>query len=396
MLQFDPQAGFSTPSTAEIRQSVQEDWQAAFQQNDGTPLNVDAETPAGQLVDAETAEIAAKNAELLWLASQFNPRTAQGRFQEALGYIYFLTRKRAQPTVVTCQITGLPGTLIPYGAIAQTSDGVQVICNAPVTIGTDSTAETTFRTGTTGPVEIAAGSVTQIITVTPGWDTINNEAAGATGNDVETQQAFEARRYASVAANAHGTVDALYGTIGQLSGVLDLQVLENAGPDPATLYGFEVAGHSVAVCVYGGEDADIAQAIYQKKDCGCGTSGNHAVTYTAKSGATYTYQIVRPETETFSVQVAIPGASSLSESVQQAIQQAVVNDFLGQGENNRVGLASTVYASRFYPAVLAVEGVTQMTGIEISLGSGGFSDSVTIDADVEPVMTKADVTIVEG
>ena len=219
---------------------------------------------------------------------------------------------------------------------------------------------------------------------------------GIVGADLKAQAAFEARRYASVAANAHGTVASMYGVIGQIDGVLDLQVLENAGPEPATLYGVQVGGHSVAVCVYGGEDADIAQAIYQKKDAGCGTSGNHSVTYTAENGAVYTYQIVRPETETFSVQVAIPGASSLSQSVQQAIQQAVVTDFLGQGQNARVGLASTVYASRFYPAVLAVEGVIQLTSIEIALGSGGFSDAVTINADIEPTMTTDNVTIVEG
>ena len=396
-LSFDPETGLVAPETAGIREAVRQDWQNAFSDASGSsPLDVEPATPAGQLIDAETAEIAAKNTELLWLANQFNPRVAEGRFQDALGHIYFLTRKIAEPTVVTCQLTGLMGTQIPYGAVVKNTDGYQLVCNAPVTIGESGTAETTFRTAETGPVEIAANSVTQIVTVIAGWDSVNNEAAGATGRDVETRGEFEARRYASVAANAHGTVSSLYGVIGQIDGILDLRVLENAGPEPATLYGVEVGGHSVAVCVYGGEDADIAQAIYQKKDAGCGTSGNYPVTYTAENGAVYTYQIVRPEPETFSVQVAVPGASSLSQSVQQAIRQAVVNEFLGQGQNARVGLASTVYASRFYPAVIAVEGVTQLSGIEIALGSGGFGSAVIINADIEPTMTADNVTVVEG
>lgn len=396
MLHFDPQTGVYPDDTQTVRDAVSQDWVNAFLSNGTTDLNTDSETPAGQLIDAETAAITTKDSDVLYLANQFNPLTAEGQWQDALGYIYFLTRKIAEPTVVTCQLTGLMGTQIPYGAVVKNTDGYQLICNAPVTIGESGTAETTFRTAETGPVEIAANSVTQIVTVIAGWDTVNNEAAGATGRDIESQAAFEARRYASVAANAHGTVASLYGVIGQIDGILDLQVLENAGPDPATLYGVQVGGHSVAVCVYGGEDADIAQAIYQKKDAGCGTSGNHSVTYTAENGAVYTYQIVRPETETFSVQVAVPGASSLSQSVQQAIRQAVVTDFLGQGQNARVGLASTVYASRFYPAVLAVEGVIQLTSIEIALGSGGLGDAVTINADIEPTMTTDNVTIVEG
>ena len=209
-LSFDPSTGLVAPETADIREAVQQDWQAAFADTSGSPqLDVESATPAGQLIAAETAEIAAKNTELLWLANQFNPRVAEGRFQDALGYIYFLTRKIAEPTVVTCQLTGLRGTQIPYGAIAQNTDGYQLICNAPVVIGDNGTAETTFRLAETGPIQIAAGTVTKIVTVIAGWDTINNEAAGATGRDVESRNEFEGRRYNSVAANAHGTVASL-------------------------------------------------------------------------------------------------------------------------------------------------------------------------------------------
>lgn len=401
-LSFDPDTGLVAPETADIREAVRQDWQEAFSDASGSPqLDVESSTPAGQLIDAETAEIAAKNTELMWLANQFNPRVAEGRFQDALGYIYFLTRKVAEPTVVTCQLTGLRGTQIPYGAIVQNTDGYQLICNAPVVIGDGGTAETTFRMAETGPIQIAAHTVTKIVTVIAGWDTVGNEAPGATGRDIETRNEFEGRRYNSVAANAHGTVESLYGTISDIEGVLDCKVLENAGPEPATQFGVEIGGHSVAVCVYGGEDADIAEAIYNKKDAGCSTSGNHTVTY-APAGdpmLSYSYQIVRPETVPFYVRVAIPNASALSQATKNAIASAVVEDFLGRWDrygNTRVGLASTVYASRFYPVVMDVEGVIQLSGIEIKLGNGAFADSVTIDADEEPVMTVENVTIVEG
>jgi len=399
---FDPETGLVAPETADIREAVRQDWRNAFAAGPGTPaLDVESATPAGQLIDAETAEIEAKNAELLWLAGQFNPRVAEGRFQDALGHIYFLTRKRAEPTVVTCQLTGLRGTQIPYGAIAQSTDGYQLICNAPVTIGDGGTAETTFRTAETGPVQIAAHTVTKIVTVIAGWESIDNEAPGATGRDIETRNEFEGRRYNSVAANAHGTVESLYGTISDIEGVLDCKVLENPGPEPATQFGVEIGGHSVAVCVYGGEDADIAEAIYSKKDAGCGTSGNHTVTWYPPADVTpaYSYQIVRPETVPFYVRVAVPNASALSQATKNAIASAVVEDFLGRWDrygNTRVGLASTVYASRFYPVVMDVEGVIQLSGIEIKLGDGPFSGAVTIDADEEPVMTVENVTVVEG
>lgn len=398
-LNFNPDTGLIAPETAEIRETLAANWQAAFFEDDKPTLNVDSSTPAGQIIDAETAEVEAKNAEMLFLANQFNPRTAEGRWQDALGYIYFLTRKVAEPTVVTCQITGLRGTVIPYGAIVRNTDNYQLICNAAATIGDNGTAETTFRVVETGPVDIPAHSVTRIITVTPGWDTIDNEAAGAVGRDAETRAEFESRRYASVAANSHGSASALFGAIANISGVLDVMVLENVGPDPVTKFEVEVPGHGVAICVYGGEDADIAETIYNKKNAGSATGGNTTVTHIAADfdNAVYEYRIVRPETVNFWVKVTL--GSAPGETLSDNIITAVYQDFLGQNEHTqtaRVGLAQTVYASRFYHAIMAVEGITNLAGVEIALTNDApddFSNMLVIAGDIMPVISSGNIII---
>lgn len=202
-LTFDPKLGLVAPETESIREAVQSDWQGAFRDVD-VELNVEPSTPAGQLVDAETAEIEAKNAELLFLSNMFNPKVSEGRWQDALGYIYFLTRKIAQPTVVECSVTGLMGTTIPYGAMAQSTDGYYLLNTGAFTIPESGTATGYFRLAEPGPIPIAAGSVTKIVTLIPGWSSIVNKSAGVVGRDVETRAEFESRRYASVAKNATG------------------------------------------------------------------------------------------------------------------------------------------------------------------------------------------------
>lgn len=400
MLHFDASTGLYADEVADVRESIAQGFKDAFANDDGIELNTEAETPAGQLIDVLTNEIVAKDSELMYLASMFNPKTSEGVWQEALGQIYFLTRKTAQPTYVTCQLTGLSGTEIPYGAVVQTSDdnATKLICNASVTIGEDGTAETTFRTPETGEVEIAANTVTSIVTVIAGWDTVNNEEAGVTGRLVESQPEFEARRYASVANNAHGSTAAILGTINNINDVIDCKVLENTGSSTVEMYGVEVEGHSIAVCVYGGEDEDIAEAIYNKKDAGCGTSGNYEVTYN-DGNTDYTYSIVRPDTVTFSVKVVVANASSLADSTIEALQEIIVSDFLGESEisgNTRVGLASTVYASRFYQSAMSIDGLEELESIQISLDGGDYGNSVTINADQEPVMGTDDVTVVDS
>lgn len=408
-LTFNPLTGLEAPDTIEIRNDVVQDWVNAFHEDGQPEIDTDSTTPAGQLINAEVAEIEAKNSDTLWLANQFNPRTAEGRFQDALGYIYFITRKKNEPSVATCQLTGLSGTVIPYGALARTADGQHtLLCNRPVTI-VDGVAETTFRTTNTGPIDIPAESVTTIVTVIPGWDTINNATAGVVGRDLETRSDFEARRYESVAKNAHGTVESIYGSLYDIAGtggVLDVAVLENIGPDPVVKYGVTVPGHGITICIYGGEDEDIARVIYEKKDAGCDTGGNHDVSYTAiiptnndiPVTVTYDYKILRPETVGIYIRIVLGDSSTVTSEIIEAIKLAVYQDFIGENTHTqapRVGLAQEVYASRFYHAITAVEGVNSLLSVEMRKGqSGAYTDYLVINGDEEPTISMDQIEVI--
>lgn len=93
-------------------------------------------------------------------------------------------------------------------------------------------------------------------------------------------RAFEARRYASVALNARSVAAAVYAEVGQLSGVIDLVVRQNRGDSPIEIDGVSLAPHSIFVSVVGGENDDIAQAIYSSLSAGCDYNGNTSVVVT--------------------------------------------------------------------------------------------------------------------
>ena len=148
LLNFDPQVGMVAPDTAVLRDAVAANWEQAFNMGDGSPvLDTEAATPAGQLVDAEAAYLAQVNAEFLYIASMHNPRTSEGVWQDALGYIYFLTRKVAQPTLVTVTCSGLQGTEIPAGAQMRDDDGVRYELTSTVTIPAGYTTGGTVNLG---------------------------------------------------------------------------------------------------------------------------------------------------------------------------------------------------------------------------------------------------------
>ena len=110
MLHFDPDTGFYADDTETVRAAVAADWVAAFHKDGQVDLNTDPETPAGQLIDSQTAAITEKDTELLYLCNQFDPAKNEGIFQDAIAKIYFLSRKAATPSTATITVRGLSGS----------------------------------------------------------------------------------------------------------------------------------------------------------------------------------------------------------------------------------------------------------------------------------------------
>ena len=403
-LHFDPKIGLYPDEITTVRETVRADWVAAFQKDGLPPLNTEPEAPAGQLCDSQTAAIVDKDNEVLFLANQFNPLTAEGIWQDALGKIYFLTRKGAQPSEALCECTGLGGTLIPAGCIIESSaDGSRWRCAESVTIpgGTSGgNVQARFIALEAGPLAAGAGTLTQIITVVPGWDAVTNPAPAIVGRVEETQAEFEARRYASVAANARGSLYAIYGALADLDGVIDCVVLENTTNNPVVKWGVTIPGHSIWASVLGGEDAAIAETIYRKKDAGCGTSGGTEVTYQdmdLPGTPVYNYEICRPAPVSFGVKVVLRKTDGTPADIEDQIKQAVLADFNGQGVhgNLRVAMAQTVFASRFYCPVISA-GAQGLESIELAFpyaAGAAWLDSVTINADQAPALSEENIIV---
>ena len=343
---FNDNTGVEVPDTLTVRTDIENGFKTAFQTNPDLPvLNTDPVTPMGQVIDLITAEAEAKNTEVAFLCNMMNILTATGRFLDALASLYGLTRKISESTIVNCTCYGLKGTVIPYGAIVEDVNGNQYRMNVAngITIGNSGEINGTFASLEKTDLVVTANSVTKIITAIPGWESVNNQTSGVTGRVKETDAELRNRVYGSYAINSTGSVESLESNLAQLSGVIDVAVLENYTNNPVTKYGVSVHSHSIAVCISGGEDNDIASVIYARKDVGCGTTGSYSVTYidTNHSDVTYTYKIIRPTNTDFFISLSL-FTDSMTTEQQNEIKQKLIQDFLGQLNNDRVKLASEV------------------------------------------------------
>lgn len=384
--------GFIAPPESAILAGVLADFNAAF----GGNLNLDQSTPQGQLAVSMAAVIGYCNDLFLAITNGVDPAYAAGRMQDAIARIYFLERAPALPTVVTAVCSGLTGTIIGSGAQAIALDGNIYVATATGTVGADGTVTLPFACVTPGPILCPVGALNGIYRSQPGWDSVTNPAEGITGRDVESRADFEARRAASVAINAVGILPAIRGNVLNVDGVLDAYVTENDTAAPVTIGGVSIAAHSLYVCVSGGTSADVAKAIWQKKNPGCGYTGNTTVTVVDDNSG---YSIPYPEYDvTFErpAPLDVIFAVSLSDSVGvpsnviDQVRGAIVAAFNGEDGGERAKIGATIFASRFYAGIAALGPWAQI----VSLTLGGNNVGANFTASIAG--TTMTVTAVSG
>lgn len=392
---FNPETGLVVDDGETVRNNIATEWKKAFKIDETTPeLNTEPETPAGQLIDGIAALVIAKDNSILFLSNMFNPETAVGVFQDALGKIYFINRHIAQSTVVTCTCRGLQGTQIPADSIVQDVNGNQFSSNAAATIGENGMVDVEFSCLNTGAIEVNANAVNKIITVIPGWDSVINNTAGIIGRDRETQAEFEQRRYQSVAKNSHGMAESVGGSVNDLDGVIACRIEQNRADEIVYMYGVEIPPHSIYLSVYGGNTQEIGLTIHQKLSDGCGTAGNTSVEIIDQyDGSYHTYYYTVPVQQDVYLKVTV---TPFTEYDIDAVKQAIIENFYGELQDTiRVKMGDTLYSARFYQPVLNA-GLTNLQKIDIALNNQNYSDYIDVPLNVMPVLSEENIVFSEG
>lgn len=381
--------GFVKPVESALLAGATADINGAF----GGGVNPALTTPQGQLATSESAVVDDKNTQLLQLFNGMDPAFNSGRMQDGIARIYFLTRNPAEPTALQIACGGAIGVQIPVGALIKDDAGNVYACTQAGTIGPGGTVTVSFANLQTGPVAIPP--TVDIYQSIPQWDTVA-VVGGEEGAVVESPRDFEFRRQNSVASNGAGFLPAIIGRVFKVANVLDATARENPTGAPVVVGGVTLKKNSLYVCVAGGAAADIAAAIWTKKNPGCDYNGNTTVTvYDTNSGyqSPYpaypvTYQV--PASNAFAFSVVIANSPLVPSDAVQQIQAAVLASFLGTDNGLRARIGSTVFASRFYANVALLGTWAQI--VDILLGSAAAPDASFTGTIAATVLTVSGVT----
>ncbi len=180
--------GFTGPSTTQVLTGVIADIQAAF----GNTLNLSIDNTAslatsqGQLATSMTGSIVSANNAFLIQSTQTDPAYAFGRWQDAIGRIYFMERLPSEPTALQIACNGAQNVVIPINATVIDPSGNIYSCTQAGTIPVGGSIMLAFACSIPGPIAVPA-TVVPYQTI-PGWDRATI-VSGVLGRNVESRAA---------------------------------------------------------------------------------------------------------------------------------------------------------------------------------------------------------------
>lgn len=148
-----------------------------------------------------------------------------------------------------------------------------------------------FRATVTGPVQAASGTLTDIVVPAAGWLSANNVKDADPGTNRQKDSDLKEKRQRELASGGGASEPTLYSKISRVEGVTSLLLLNNR-----TRYTDSdgVPSKAVEAIVLGGDDADIAQALFLYASTGAGFHGNTEVEVLDSTGKKHLIKFTRP------------------------------------------------------------------------------------------------------
>ena len=282
-------SGLTTATHSELLATMT----SAFQTIYGADVNLESSTPDGQMMNIFIQAILDNLDLLTQVYNSFDPDNAIGvvldqrvtynGIQRLAG-----TYTKTNITVVTSQALNLFGSDQSVEQIFIVADnaGNKWELETTTSIPSAGTYVMQFKSIIPGAVLTTPNTITIPVTIVLGVSSINNPTTYTTlGLDEETDAALRIRRLQSVSISSQGFLSSMLAAVENVNGVTSASVYEN---NTGSTDAYGVPAHSIWVVVDGTPlDADIANAIYGKRNAGCGMLGTKTYTIVQLDGSPF-------------------------------------------------------------------------------------------------------------
>ena len=328
----------------------------------GADVNLSEHSPLGMFF-----KVIAFSMAVIWQLAEYvyygaYKDTAEGYQLDGVCQYIGITRKPASYATGTVTFTGTAGTVIPLQFLVSTGTyqfWTQQIATIPAG-GTVAVPIRAIELGNTS--NVLAGTITTIVNPLTGVASVTNTLATTGGADIETDEALRARYDESISLGGASTTSAIEAELLQVQNVVDARVIENV--TMATVD--DVPAKAFESTVYGGTNADIADAIYRTKAAGIQAFGDIIVPITDDYGQVHNIGFSRVAEITVYVNVVLTTDTELFPVDGMTTIETNIIKYIGGTDADStkyygLGLGDDVVYTKIIGICHSVAGVTDVT-----------------------------------
>lgn len=363
--------GIIVEDTADIKETIQTEYKDAL----GNDLSLEDSTPQGRLIDIETDARVSVVENNVRIANSINFNLASGIMLDAWGANFGLFRGSASSSSVIATIQGVSGTVISAGSQASTQAGDVFYLENQVTIPASGTVNATFLSLEKGEIPCAINSLTKIIDGTLGWETITNTSQAVLGTVRESDEDFKQKFYDAGLFTGMSLIEDYDNAVMNVANVISARIIENGLSTSKVIdQNVTLLPHSVYACVDGGNNNDVAEALFYRKSAGSNWTGlpGQSVTVDVVEptyGDTYEVIFNRPTEISIYATVTVEPGTATTDTLQDDVKNAI-NNYINE---HKIGEGVSVL--QVATAIINVVSGVKLVSIAIGTSSGSQSAS---------------------
>ncbi|EIT8306525.1 baseplate J/gp47 family protein [Campylobacter coli] len=371
------------------KDDILSEYQALFK-NIFPDINTDPSTPQGQIITSLTQTDLATISYLENLANAFF-LGGNGYFLDLWAWNLFrVTRKQGIPSSALITIQGVAGTEIPEDFLISDNQYNYKISQS-VIIPSTGTIDVLFYCTEINEFIANPNTITQIVTIVNGVERVNNTNMATPAILKETDGELFQRcvYFGSTARNA--SFRSILANVAEVIGVNRIAGAENVTNEPLEVSGVTLTPHSICLVVDGGENEDIANAMFNSRATGCDMVGDTEVTILLDNQK-YTYKFYRPTAVPLKAEVKVSATGAIIPSNYESEVKNVLSKFINNLDINK-NITQPLLANNL------IKNITDLNILDIQFGlkSGNVGyTNIQLKLNEIASISVDDITVTQG
>jgi hypothetical protein len=184
------------------------------------------------------------------------------------------------------------------------------------------------------------------------------------------------------------------------TGTYQVNISQTVGSESmeCAIGGVILVPHSIYVSVFGGDENEIAQTLFEKVSNGCAYNGNTTVTVEDSSSGyvppypSYQISYESPSATPILFNVSMQDNSGVPANGVALVRAAIIASFNGLDGGLRARIGSLIFASRFYANIQALGSWAVIYSLQLGITSAN-QNTILMTAAQAPTVAASDITV---